>query len=72
MVLSQGFDKSVLSELFSGCVEGFGYAIGVKGQRVAGVELAFVDGRIPLFEEAENGGSGAEPVDIPVMPEDEA
>jgi hypothetical protein len=69
--LSQYFDESLLAELFSGRVEGFGYTVGVERERVAGGELAFLDWRIPFFEETENGGGGAEPFDLAVTPEDD-
>ncbi len=53
LVLLQDLDQSLFAELFSRRVEGFGYAVGVESQRVAGGELAFLDWRIPFFEETE-------------------
>src|ERR1700751_6147527 len=43
-------------------VEGFGDAIGIKSEGVAGVELAFFHVALPLLKSAENGGGGAEAV----------
>jgi hypothetical protein len=70
--LSQGLDELCSPKLFSRRVEGFGYAVGVKRKYVAGGELAFLDWRIPFFEETENGGGGVEPSDLAVMPDDDA
>ena len=57
---AEGFEKARLAEFFAIMVEGFGDAVCVEGKEVAGHELAFAKLAIPLFENAEDGGRGAE------------
>lgn len=68
---AEGFDKASFSEFVAGFVEGFGDAVGVEGERVAGAENALVDFAIPFFENAEDSGGGVEAVDGFVAAEDE-
>ena len=44
-------------------VEGFGDAVGVEGESVAGVELAFVERGVPILEGAHDCGGGFEAMD---------
>ena len=62
-------DEAVFAELFLRFVEGFGNAIGVKSEDVAGRELAIDCGRVPLLEEAEDGCGGVEAIDLSVVAE---
>jgi hypothetical protein len=48
--LLQCLDQALLSKLLFRGVERFGYAVGVKDERVAGVELAFFCRRVPVFK----------------------
>ena len=70
-VLSQGCDKALLTELFSRRVEGFGYAVGVERQRVPSGDLAFLDRRVPFFEQTEHCGSRVEALDLAVAAEED-
>lgn len=68
---AEGFDQAVFAEFVAIFVEGFGDAIGIEGQGVAGVEGALADFAFPFFENAEDGGGGIEAVDRIVTAEDE-
>ena len=68
---AEGFDQAGFAEFVAGFVEGFGDAVGVEGESVAGVEGALADFAIPFFENAEDGGGGVEAVDRIVAAEDE-
>jgi len=68
---AEGFDQAVFAEFVAIFVEGFGDAVRIEGQGVAGAERAFVYFAIPLFENAEDGGGGIEVVDRIVTAEDE-
>jgi len=68
---AEGFDQAVFAEFVAIFVEGFGDAVRIEGQGVAGAERAFAYFAIPLFENAEDGGGGIEVVDRIVTAEDE-
>src|ERR1700733_5982487 len=70
-VLAQSGDEAVFAELFFGVVEGFGDAVGVEGEDIAGSELAVDGGGLPLFEESEDGAGGAEALDVSVVAEED-
>ena len=53
-------EEARLAELFAIVIEGFGDAVGVEGEDVAGSDLAFADFAVPLFENAKDGGGGVE------------
>src|SRR6516225_9385369 len=55
-VALQAFDQALLAELLARSVGSFGNTIGVKRERVAGVEGGFADRAVPFFEEPEDGG----------------
>ena len=57
---AEGVEKARLAEFFAIAVEGFGDAVGVEGENIAGGDLALPDFAIPLFENAEDRGGGAE------------
>ncbi len=52
--------KARFAELVSSGVEGFGDAIGVEGENIAGCELTFADFALPLPENAKNGAGSIE------------
>jgi hypothetical protein len=56
-------DEAVFAELFLDLVEGFGDAIGVESEDVAGRELALDGGGVPLFKEAQDSGGGVKAFD---------
>ena len=56
----QGFDQATIAELFAGIIEGFGCAVGVKNQCIAGKKLPFFKSAIPFVEQAEDGGGRVE------------
>src|SRR5260370_41727364 len=56
----QGFDEAVFAELFVVGVVGFGDAVGVEGEGVPWMELAFSNFAIPILEDTQHGGSGLE------------
>ena len=70
-VALEGGDEAVFAELLFGLVEGFGDAVGVEGEDVSCGELAFDDGGVPFFEEAEDGCGGVEAFDVAVVAEDD-
>src|ERR1700730_10901941 len=53
-------EEAGLAEFFAIVIEGFGDAVGVEGEHVAGEKVAFAQLTIPLFENAEDGGGGVE------------
>ena len=72
VVAAEGFDEALFAEFFEGGIEGFGDAIGVKGERVARMELAFADFAIPIAEGTEDGGGGVQGFEGRVSAENEA
>ena len=62
-VAAQGFHQALFTELFAVRAKGFGDAVGVQGEGVSGIELAFFDLALPLLEGAKNCRSGAEPIE---------
>ena len=60
---AEGVDQAGFAEFVAGFVEGFGDAVGVEDERVAGVDGAFANFAIPFFEDAEDGGGGLEAID---------
>jgi hypothetical protein len=64
-------DETGFAELFLGLVEGFGDAVGVEGEDVAGGELALDGGGVPLLEEAEDGCGGVEALDLAAAAEED-
>jgi hypothetical protein len=65
------FDEAGFAVFFAIFAEGFGDAVGVEDEGVAGVDGALAQFAIPLFENAEDGGGGVEAVDRIVTAEDE-
>src|SRR5258708_31636531 len=59
----QGFDEALFAELIVVRVVGLGDAIGVKGERVARVDLAFTDFAIPILENSQHRGGSVEALD---------
>jgi len=57
---AEGVEKARLAVFFAIVVEGFGDAVGVEGENVAGCDLAFAELALPLFENAQDGGGGVE------------
>lgn len=47
----EGVNQPLLAEFLARFVERFGDAIGVERQRIAGEEMAFSNGAIPILEE---------------------
>ena len=72
VVAAEGGDEAIFAEFFVVGIEGFGYAVGIKDEGVAGLELAFADFAIPVVEGAEDGGGGAETFDGGIAAEDQA
>jgi hypothetical protein len=70
-VAEERFDEAGFTVFFALFAEGFGDPVGVEDERVAGVDGAFAQFAIPLFENAEDGGGGVEAVDGIVAAEDE-
>ena len=68
---AEGVDEAGFAEFVAIFVEGFGDAVGVKGESLAGAEGALADFTIPFFENAEDSGGGIEAVDGIVLAEDE-
>ena len=62
-VAAQGVDQAGFAEFVMVFVEGFGDAVGVEGEDVAWVDSALADFAVPLFENAEDSGSGVEAID---------
>lgn len=60
---AQGFDETLFSKFFASRAERLGDAIGVEGEDVAGRELAFGEGTIPILESAHDGCGGWEPLE---------
>ena len=54
-------DEALFAKFFAGGVEGFGDSIGIESQRVARAKIRFVDGAIPILEDAKDSGGGFEP-----------
>src|SRR5260221_6921991 len=57
---AEGVEEARLAKFLAIRVEGFGDAVGVEGEDVAGGELAFAELAVPLFENADDGGGGFE------------
>jgi hypothetical protein len=70
-VAAEGIDQARLAKLFVGLVEGFGDAVGVEYQSVAGGEVGFAHRTIPGGEEADHRAGGFEAVDGPIAAENE-
>jgi hypothetical protein len=66
---AQRIKQARLAEFLAIVVEGLGDAVCVEGESVAGRDLAFADFAIPLLENAEDRGSGAEAGDAAVAAE---
>ena len=60
---AERIEKARLAEFFAIGIEGFGDAVGVEGEDVAGGEVTFAYFAVPLFENAEDGGGGVEASD---------
>ena len=60
VMAAEGIEEARLAEFFAIVVEGFGDAVGVEGEDVAGAEVAFAELALPLFENADDGGGGFE------------
>ena len=59
----QSFDEALFAELFVGGVVGFSDAVGVQGEGVPRMELAFSNFAIPILENTQYGGGGIEALD---------
>jgi len=57
---AEGVEKARFAEFLAIMVEGFGDAVGVESEDVAGGDLAFAELALPLFENAKNRGGGVE------------
>lgn len=68
---AEGIDQAVFAELVAGFVKGFGDAVGVESEHLAGAEGALADFAVPFFENAEDGGGGVEAIDRIVTAKDE-
>src|SRR5713101_928586 len=68
----QGFDEAVFSEFLLGGVVRFGDAVGVEGERVSWVNLAFSNRTIPILEDSEHGGGGIEPLHSGISAEEKS
>jgi hypothetical protein len=55
---AEGVDQAVFAELVAGFVEGFGDAVGVEGEGLAGAEGALAELAVPFFENAEDRRGG--------------
>ncbi len=69
-VAEEGCDQAVFAELVAGFVEGFGDAVGVEDQGVAGVDGLFAEFAIPFLEDTEDSRGGVEAVDGIVTAQD--
>src|SRR5258708_2395825 len=56
----QGFDQALFAELLVGGVVGFGDAVGVEGEGVSRVKLAFSNFAFPILEDSQHRGGGIE------------
>ena len=54
----QGVDQARFAKFFACRTEGFGDAVGVESEGIAGTKLEFGEGTIPISEDAHNGGGG--------------
>jgi len=63
MVAAERGDEAFFAKLFEGGIEGFGDAVGVKGESVARVELALANFAIPIVEGTEDSGGGVQGFD---------
>lgn len=70
LVAAEGGDEALFAKLFESGTEGFGDAVGVQSEDVAGVELALADFAVPIVEGAEDGGSGVQGFDGGIGAED--
>src|SRR5579863_8376582 len=60
---TEGFDEAALAEFFAGLVERLGDAVGVKGERIAGTELALAKRTVPLLEKPDRETGGIEAIE---------
>ena len=56
----QSFDEALFAELFVGGVVGFSDAVGVQGEGVPRMELAFSNFAFPILEDSQYSGGGFE------------
>src|SRR5712692_913666 len=56
----QGLQQAVLAEFLAVSIEGFGHAVGVECEGVAGRQMAFPKFAFPLFENSQDRGGGIE------------
>ncbi len=70
-VAEERVDEAGFPVFFAIFTEGFGDAVGVEDESVAGMDGAFAQFAIPLFENAEDGGGGVEAVDGIIAAENE-
>jgi len=63
VVAAKDIEQALLAEFFARGTEGFGDAVGIQRERVAGAELAFVKRAIPFSERAHDSGRGREAMD---------
>ena len=71
-VAAQCLDEALLSELLLFIVEGFGDAVGVENQGVAGGEVAFPDLALPTIEQADHRAGGIQGFEAVIAPENES
>lgn len=60
VMVAKGIDEARLTKFLPGRAERFGDAVGVQNERIAGRELTFGEGTIPIFESAHDGGGGGQ------------
>ena len=66
---TQRFDQALFSEFFSGIIERFGNAVGVKSERVAGEKLEFGNRAVPYREDSQYCARGIQPFQRAVAPQ---
>ena len=59
-VAAERLDEATFAKFFACGIKGFGDAIGIKEERVAGREQALRKGAIPILEDAQDCGSSGE------------
>src|SRR5260370_37894465 len=68
----ESFDEALFAKLLVVGVVGFGDAVGVEGECVAWVKLAFSNFAIPILEDTQHGGCGVEAVHGVITAKDQA